>query len=256
MPECPDPSGEVVQSLWIGGALSPLEQLSIRSFLAHGHPYHLYTYEDLEGVQPGVVLRDANEILPLASNFYRNRKSLAGFSDVFRYKLLFERGGWWSDLDAICLQPFCFQTEHVFSTEHRSSEDMTEVVNTGNIRAPAGSAAMKLAWEKCCNQDLAALKWGDSGPRLLQEVVLELSLSNFVKPARTFCPIPYYLWFDVITPGRPWDPGDDTYAVHFWNDMWRRNGIDKHDAYPPNCLFERLKREYLIPATAKVAESD
>lgn len=250
MASSPDPAREVIQGLWIGGTLSPLEQLSIRSFLAHGHTYHLYTYEGLEGVPPGVVLRDANEILPASSHSYRQHKWLGEFSNFFRYKLLLERGGWWSDLDAVCLRPFCFDTAHVFSTEHRSSEDMTQVVNTGNIRAPAGSAAMELAWKKCSGLDVASLKWGDSGPRLLQEVILELGLSSFARPAHTFCPVPYYLWFDVITPGRPWTLGDDVYAVHFWNDMWERNGIGKDDGFSANCLFEQLKREHRVRAPA------
>ena len=39
--------GSIIQSLWIGGSLSNLEILSIKSFLQNGHTYHLYTYEGL-----------------------------------------------------------------------------------------------------------------------------------------------------------------------------------------------------------------
>ena len=248
MPELPDAAREVIQGLWIGGALTPLEQLSIRSFLAHGHPYHLYVYDRVEGVPPGTVVRDAAEILP--PDEPGRHRWLSGFSNFFRYKLLLERGGWWSDLDAVCLRPFRFHSEHVFSSEHRSSEDMTEVVNTGHIRAPAGSAAMELAWSKCHRIDLATVTWGGSGPRLMQEVVAELGMAGCARPARTFCPVPYYLWFDVVTPGRPWDHLDDgVYAVHLWNSLWQRHEIDKCASFAPNCLFERLKREYGV-ATA------
>ena len=53
-----------IQSLWVGERLSRIEVLSIRSFLAQGHPYHLYTYADLENVPDGVTVKDANAIVP------------------------------------------------------------------------------------------------------------------------------------------------------------------------------------------------
>ena len=54
----------IVQSLWIGTRLSVMEQLAIRSYLDHGHPFHLYTYEDVEDVPAGTVVRPGTEILP------------------------------------------------------------------------------------------------------------------------------------------------------------------------------------------------
>src|SRR4051812_10885773 len=90
----------VINGLWIG-QLSPLEQLCIRSFIVQGHPYHLYTYDALDNVPAGVTLQDAGQILP-KSLIFRNqlgkgKGSVAAFSDLFRYKLLLERGGWWVD---------------------------------------------------------------------------------------------------------------------------------------------------------------
>ena len=37
----------IIQSLWIGQRLSDLERLCIRSFLQKGHPFHLYTYNEI-----------------------------------------------------------------------------------------------------------------------------------------------------------------------------------------------------------------
>lgn len=36
---------------------------------------------------------------------------------MFRYKLILERGGWWVDLDTVCLRPFDLDLEHVFASE-------------------------------------------------------------------------------------------------------------------------------------------
>jgi hypothetical protein len=237
---------DIIQSLWIGPELSKMEQLSIASFLHHGHPFHLFVYDKPAQVPSGTVLKDAGEILPRSRIFrYKDYPSYAGFANFFRYKLLLERGSWWVDLDIVCLKPFKFSTKHVFASEHRSNEDMTEVVTNGVIRAPAGSEAMKLAWDECRRRDPATLKWGETGPVLLHHVVHELGLTKEVYPAKTFCPMPYYLFFDVITPGRPWEFNSKTLAIHLWNEMWRRNNLDKNGKYPQICLYEELKRNYL-----------
>jgi len=99
---------DTVQGLWIGESLSPMEQLGIRSFLANGHDFHLYTYQPLECVPSGTVLKDANEILSESSIFTRQtgagKGSLSGFTNFFRYELLHRRGGWWADRDMVCLR--------------------------------------------------------------------------------------------------------------------------------------------------------
>jgi hypothetical protein len=239
---------DIIQSLWIGPELSRMEQLSVRSFLSHGHPFHLYVYDKPANVPQGTVLQDASQILPASNIFkYKDRPTFAGFADFFRYKLLLERGNWWVDLDVVCLKPFKFPTKHVFASEHLSNKDMTEVVTNGVIRAPAGSEVMRLAWNECKRRDPAALKWGETGPILLHRIVHKLGLTGDIYPAKTFCPMPHYLFFDVITPGRPWEFSRKTFAIHLWNEMWRRNTLDKNGTYSHICLFEELKRRYLPP---------
>jgi hypothetical protein len=44
---------EIIQSLWIGDALGPLQELSIASFLHFGHEYHLHCSKTVDNVPPG-----------------------------------------------------------------------------------------------------------------------------------------------------------------------------------------------------------
>jgi len=37
----------------------------------------------------------------------------------------------------------------------------------------------------------------------------------------------------------------NAHAVHFYNEIWRRNFLDKNADYDPLSLFERLKAHYL-----------
>lgn len=120
-----DKTNQIVNGLWIGDKLSPLELLTLHSFIEHGHTFHLWIYEDLDSILPkGVVVKDANEIIPYAAVFRKKNADPhigigkgsfgAPFSDFFRYKLLYEIGGWWVDMDVLCLQELPRNTEYYF----------------------------------------------------------------------------------------------------------------------------------------------
>ena len=40
----------LIQSLWIGGKLSKMEHLCLKSFADNGHTVHLYTYDKVDNV--------------------------------------------------------------------------------------------------------------------------------------------------------------------------------------------------------------
>ena len=76
---------DIIQSLWIGKSLSKLEILSMVSFIQNGHTYHLYTYEPVDNVPEGVIIKDGNEILDKSEIFYYSNGSPSAFSNLFRY---------------------------------------------------------------------------------------------------------------------------------------------------------------------------
>ena len=235
-------NNKVIQGLWIGPALSRMEQMSLASFLANGHEYHLFVYDDVKNVPAGTTLKDANEILPSSSVFqYTGRPSYAGFANFFRYKLLLERGGWWADTDTVCLKRFDFPDVYVFSSEISKG---LEVVNCGVVKAPAGSEAMAYAWNACDSKDPAQLVWGETGPKLMGEAVSRFSLEQYKQPHYVFCPVPFFEWRKILEP-QPSPIEAQSYAIHLWNEKWREGGQDKDGEYPEDCIYEQLKRRYL-----------
>jgi mannosyltransferase OCH1-like enzyme len=219
-----------------------MEQLSIASFLQNGHEYHLFTYEKPLNVPAGTIIREAREILPESAIFqYKNRPSYAGFSNFFRYKLLLERGGWFADTDMICLQPLHFAEDYVFSSEMNSGGETT---NVGVIKAPVGSDAMAYAWSVCQGKDPNKIVWGETGPRLMSEVVEKYRLDKYQKPYYIFCPIHFSDWHKVLEPYVAALP-EAAYAIHLWNEMWRLNHQDKNGVYHRACIYEQLKKRYL-----------
>ena len=233
---------EIVQGLWIGSQLSRMEQLSISSFLKSGHEYHLYIYDDVKNIPQGTVVKNGGEILPASLVFqYKEHKSYSGFSNLFRYKLLLEKGGWWVDSDLVCLKPFDFVEDYVFSSEQACGQ---QLINCGAIKAPAGSDVLAFAWDTARGKDPTKLVWGEIGPKLLGQAVREFSLERYVQPCDVFCPIGYADWADILDPAATKDFGGTTYAVHLWNEFWRRNGQNKNKRYDPKCLYEKLNRAF------------
>jgi hypothetical protein len=250
------PALDPIQGLWIGKTLGAMEQLSIRSFLSHGHPYHLYLYGPVDGLPEAVRVFDANEILPESEIFYYSRESgggsPAGFSNVFRYKLLHEKGGWWCDLDVVCLKPFAFLESLVLCGQWRRSGWPRQAINPGIMKVPRNSPLMR----SCLRKAVAAGKsvaWGQIGPKLLSK---QFYLSWFprellglrwaprsIQAPEVFQPVDYWNVQDLVTPGKNLDVSR-SYAVHLWNEMWRVQGLDKNAEFDADCLFEQLKSRY------------
>jgi len=234
---------DVIQGLWVGNELSVMEQLSIASFLRNGHEYHLYVYEDVKNIPSGTTIKDGNEILPESRIFqYKQQASYAGFSNFFRYKLMLERGGWWVDTDTICLKPFDFEAEYVFSSEFAMGE---EFINSGIFKAPIGSEVMAYAWRICESKDPERIVWGETGPRLMATAVRECLLERYAQSPEVFCPISYADWHRVLEPDADLKLTDRSYAIHLWNERWRAAGQDKNATYPDECFYESWKRSYL-----------
>jgi len=249
-----------IQMLWVGGELTTVEQLSIVSHLQNGHPVRLFSYEPISNLPEGTIREDARAILPESAIF--TNPSAAGygglsmFSNFFRYHLLLQRGGIWSDCDSICIKSLTFASdmEYFFATERapaQQSRQTTPRVASCAIKVPPGSAVIARTLEIAQATDLATAPWASTGPRALHQAVTELDLNRFMLTPEVFCPIDWWQ-IQALISGFSMLP-ENTHAVHFWNEIWRRNFLDKNADYDPLSLFERLKARYLGRKEAKHA---
>ncbi len=231
-----------IHGLWVGDSLSSMERLCILSFLRHGHSFRLFTYGPVRNIPPGTEVCDGNEVLPRSAIFQYTNGSFAGFANFFRYKLLLDQGGCWVDLDTICLKPFDFPQEYVFSSEMHHG---TPIVDSAVIKAPKGSDFCAHAWRVCQSKDPQKLIWGETGPRLARETIELLGLHQYVVGPEVFCPVDPDTWEEIFDPNGRKEFGTNTHAVHLWNELWRRGDLDKDAAYAPGCIYEWLKSAYL-----------
>jgi hypothetical protein len=245
-----------IQMLWVQGRLSTLERLSITSFLRCGHPVHLYTYGLDAPPPPGTQLMDAREVMPQSLVFTHpasvGHGSYATFADIFRYKLLFQKGGIWCDTDMVCLKPLTFfaETPLFFSSEYVHPKEGTAVqpkgrANVGAIQAPAGHPLLRTCLEAVAKMDTTTAPWASTGPGLLDVLLPQSGLQDIVLKPEVFCSVPHWQLQDLISGARLIHP--QAVALHFWNELWRRNFLDKDGQFEPLCIYERLKAHYLAP---------
>lgn len=236
----------VIQSLWIGNTLSNNERLCLHSYAYHRQAFHLYAYNDIPGIPPGITVKDANAIIPAVHLFKDTYNSYASFADWFRLKLLQQQGGWWVDMDTVCLRPFDVTEAYCFSSEWEFSRQGTEVNNT-YVKSPAGAPYLQALLDHV-EQKLNAtrpVRWGEVGVYLFREVLhLSGDLAGYIREPAVFCPVNYFDLSALICKS-DYTPGPETLAVHLWNDIWRRAFLDKNATYHPDSLYERLKNKYL-----------
>jgi hypothetical protein len=239
-----------VHSLWIGDALSTMEILSLRSHIEVGHKATLWTYGRVANVPSGVQVRDGREIMPESDVFaYETpigKGSYSACSNLFRYKLLSETEGvWWVDTDVVALKPFDFPDYCVFASER--TRDWESIPTTCVIKMSKMIARDCYKEAKHFSSDRIAIRWGVIGPSLLGRMVSAWPMENlrkYVHPPHVFCPVN---WYDVEHDPHIHKDVDlsESHAVHLWQEMWRRKGVDKNAAADPNTLYEKLKNKYM-----------
>jgi hypothetical protein len=239
----------IIQQLWVGSELSYIEFLSIRSFLACGHKVHLYTYDEKLAVPAGCIVKDAREIMPESDIFAHSHKtgrsngSFAGFADLFRWKLVYEKGGAWADADVICLQPIR-STELINTELVRLEGVMLPGITNCFFAAQKGEPAFLQAFETSRHVDRTELLWGEIGVHLMARIVAENGWGQRLADPSDICPIPPFRIVDAILGS--FDPQQvvqrtNCRAVHLYNEVMRTVGMDKNGHFPKKGLIGYLE---------------
>lgn len=274
-----------IAALWIGGDLSFLEQLCLKSFLDAGHDVTLYTYDPVTNAPDGVDLADANDVLS-QSSFLRHARtsSPALHSDLFRYHLLAKHDRIvWADTDAYCVKPFQSATGHFFAWESDRG------VNGGVLGLPRDSEALGLLLEftrdefavpewygESYRNELAAARdagkpihvgeqpWGVWGPHALTHFVKKTGEIRYAMPRVALYPFAYEDRALMLKPGLDASDfvTDETFSIHFYGRRIRSRIVSKFDGIPrPRSLIGQLLKKHGIdpiaaPIPVKSVDSD
>ncbi|SDO37607.1 hypothetical protein SAMN05216196_105102 [Lutimaribacter pacificus] len=229
-----------IATLWIGGRLSWLEQLCLKSFVDAGHHTTLYSYAPIDNPPEGVHLADAEDIFPSEPMLRHARTgSPAIHADMWRLHLLKKTDKIWIDADMYCYRPFDFDRPFVFGWEK------PDLVCNAVLGLPSSSKALAglldffqdeyaiAPWLKPWQQDelqaekdagkpvhMTEQSWGFTGPASVTHFLQETGEIEYAEPESAFYPISFrdrnkmilsrHLDFveEQLTP--------ETRGIHFW----------------------------------------
>ena len=252
-----------IVSLWIGGGLGTIERLSLRSFVAHGHPMALYSYSEVTGVPSGVERRDAAEVLPEATAMrlrYANG-SYALFANLFRLELQRLDLGLWVDVDVVALRTLDLQGDFIVGRESDRYlnnavlklapdspvlRDWLAMAGSGRVppwlpfhRAP--KAWVKQAFGGSIHP--SELPFGTFGPKSITALAARHGLTDEAQPEPVFYPLhprqaerlydPTLRLDDIVTA--------ETRTIHLWNE---KLGELKKTTPPEGSILAELLRRY------------
>ena len=251
----------IIQSLWVNGELSKMEQLCAKSFVDNGHIYHLYTYGDVKNIPEGVIVKDGNDIVPETDIFTYKNGSLSAFSNYFRFNLLHKKGGYWVDADVLCVKPFKFEQDILFVSEPIGRNYESSLPTSCIIKLPKNSDITKEAIEMQKEHKKlilsGKLEWG-SGPKTIKHIINKFELEKYVLSWQTICTCDYQCVISLVQPNsgiHNYFPNviddvnnikDETFCIHLWNENWRKSGLDKNRKYHPKSIFEYFKQKHNI----------
>jgi mannosyltransferase OCH1-like enzyme len=173
-----------------------------------------------------------------ANQYGHGKGSYAGFSDIFRYALLYKYGGWWVDMDVTCLKPFDVDEPYVFRSHH-----VLKIV--GNImKCPPQSTLMKLCYDEAIKTINAENTNWNKPIEILNRYIFELSLDKYIK---TFSNQDQWRVIKKYLISSSYQV-EDFYAIHWVNEEWHRHKISKNLVLK-NSLLHNLYNQYQIPCT-------
>lgn len=236
------------------GDLTFYETACISSFVDHGFEVNVWSYQNL-ALPEGATLKDAKEILPIEqlTAYTQNKQSqnLAAFSDVFRFTMLHEVGGWWFDADCVCLRPV---EDFVKLTENKKvvgGRENDQWVACGAIFF-SDKVTSKLFLDelhKRCKENNNQFKgWGWIGPKMFTEVINKNNLFDQTCSPETFYPVSwkdYKFLFETDKIDVVNNMCSEAYTCHLWNELFRRDGIDKNQIPLDNSWLYNLYKKYI-----------
>lgn len=249
-------SNDIFQTLWVGKPLTNLEHLCLKSFIDNGHIVHLYTYDTIGNVPKGVIIKDGNEILSKDEIYTYKNGSVSAFSNLFRFTMLYKKGGYWIDADILCVKPLKYNKDYVFSSEP-SSDYKTSYVTSSLLKMPKKSeVAMQAINMQREHKKLilnGKISWG-SGPKTVKYIVENNNLQKYVLPWNNTCTCAWNHSMSLFNPNTRYEKSINTIkeipeemtCIHLWNEMSRRNKINKNGTFHKDSIIEYYKKKHKI----------
>lgn len=235
--------GDLFNMFWHGEALSPLERACMQSFIAHGHRVRVYSYDEI-ALPRGVENADARDVLP-QDRLFLFAGSPAAFASMFRYKLLFQVGGWWADTDVLCRKP------EVPACRYYWAEEQPGGLNNAILKFPQADPLCGRLAELSQKRAGRLKRWGQLGPDLVTEVLPTSLPADHAGSTEDAYPIhwlqTHFFWVPGLADAVNTRTRGSTF-VHFWHSQFARMGMSLDRAPPKDSYLDAVYASHGVTA--------
>ncbi len=227
----PSADGCEFASFW-HGRLNPFAYACLASFPQAGASLRVFSYDPHLDLPPGVRLENASAICPdesLTRRFVVNGKpSIAAFADMFRYRMIRDKGYCWVDTDILCLYKTAFGGDGAIFCRQADAVG-TSLVNNAVLRLPPSHPALAELVATAEAAVDADQRWGALGPFLLTPVLTKYGLYDRALDSHVCYPIePEQFWKLFLPAYRDWaqEAARGATFVHLWSEAIAWSGYD------------------------------
>ena len=233
-----NPPSDVLFSLWVQeddeADLPTIQTLSLLSAVRQGYTIELYTnLRSLgEELDPYLNNNQIKILNPFSILKYNEDTKILPYSDLFRYKVLYEKGGTWIDLDMILLDrlpndEIIISSEHTFQSGAYKSKK-TYTPNVGILRFSKGNEFLKKVIDEIENN-------GNDANFTDNMKIFKKHLKKYyyykVSNPNMFCPIPWWVVNEIYENKMQYSTKYDVEvddketilnnatAIHLWNNF-------------------------------------
>ncbi len=241
-----------VQTLWIGDELNELAELSIKSWLDLGYHVDLYTdcwKEDNVLQDTRIKQIDAREIWD-----FDDIGEILPFSDLWRFKLLYQKGGVWLDADMVLLDQLPYD-KILISSEYTMKSGafkskLPYVCNIGALRFSRHDKILKRIIKKIEDKTKGATFCDNMF--IFRRVIKNCDYSQYVKDPSMFCGINWWdakeMYYDEeykmkysVEPLSNKVILQHSIGTHLWNNFTYNKHCIDFAKINKNSLFNHLK---------------
>lgn len=174
-----------IYCLFVGVSLSFEQVLSLSSYIDKNGEINLYAYNELTNLPKGVVLHDANLIIPRSYIQYNN---IENFESWFAYSVLYKDGGWWVSLDTVCLNKLNIDSDYVFTTESDLETNRISI-SFSIIKIMQGAPILKECLNLIGKQGIKGGEKGEYSRNLLVKMIKKYNLKEHIIGQKYFNPL-------------------------------------------------------------------
>jgi hypothetical protein len=206
----------------------------------------MFSYQRVD-VPQGVSNVDAGSVIEIGE--LERYPGIETFSDVFRYELLFKQGGWWADVDVVCL------TDRLPDASRAWAEEEPGVINNAILRFPDGDPIVGRLAKSARDVAGRSERWGATGPHLASDILRACEPVERAGSTREFYPLHWLEAPRLLLPEQTNEVERQIKGalfVHLWANVFRDIGIDLNSEPPRGSFMHGLMKAHAFDVKATI----